>query len=213
MLLSTACQQAHSLPRISHWYLGRRLYSHGCPLQSACLDTVWSVRLPNQQDPPLPGVLSNGNCCGRLRNRARNPGLRRETGASLAVLVSCRRGCFSRLKRVFHHDCHLCEGRVSSLAGHRRPGVYDHLCGNEPGDVGALREIREEVGEHLSSLRDNAYGIYLVHYAFVTWLQYALLKSQLSGVVKLAIVLSLAVALSWITTAALRRIPAVARVM
>jgi surface polysaccharide O-acyltransferase-like enzyme len=64
-----------------------------------------------------------------------------------------------------------------------------------------------------SSLRDNAYGIYLVHYAFVSWLQYALLKSQLSGVAKLTIVLSLAVALSWITTAALRRIPAVARVM
>jgi surface polysaccharide O-acyltransferase-like enzyme len=64
-----------------------------------------------------------------------------------------------------------------------------------------------------NSLRDNAYGIYLVHYAFVSWLQYALLKSQLSGVAKLAIVLSLAVALSWITTAALRRIPAVARVM
>ena len=63
------------------------------------------------------------------------------------------------------------------------------------------------------SLRDNAYGIYLVHYAFVSWLQYVLLKSQLSGVAKLAIVLSLAVALSWITTAALRRIPAVARVM
>ena len=63
------------------------------------------------------------------------------------------------------------------------------------------------------SLRDNAYGIYLVHYAFVSWLQYVLLKSQLSGVAKLTIVLSLAVALSWITTAALRRIPAVARVM
>jgi len=63
------------------------------------------------------------------------------------------------------------------------------------------------------SLRDNAYGIYLVHYAFVSWLQYVLLKSQLSGFEKLTIVLSLAVALSWSTTAALRRIPAVARVI
>jgi peptidoglycan/LPS O-acetylase OafA/YrhL len=63
------------------------------------------------------------------------------------------------------------------------------------------------------SLRDNAYGIYLVHYAFVSWLQYALLKSHLSGFTKLTIVLSLAVALSWSTTAALRRIPAVARVI
>lgn len=64
-----------------------------------------------------------------------------------------------------------------------------------------------------NSLRDNAYGIYLVHYAFVSWLQYALLKSHLSGFTKLTIVLSLAVALSWSTTAALRRIPAVARVI
>ena len=65
----------------------------------------------------------------------------------------------------------------------------------------------------LNSLRDNAYGIYLVHYAFVSWLQYALLKSHLSGFTKLTIVLPSAVALSWITTAALRRISAVARVI
>jgi hypothetical protein len=63
------------------------------------------------------------------------------------------------------------------------------------------------------SLRDNAYGIYLVHYAFVNWLQYALLKSHLSGFTKLAVVFSSALALSWITTAALRRIPAVGRII
>jgi peptidoglycan/LPS O-acetylase OafA/YrhL len=63
------------------------------------------------------------------------------------------------------------------------------------------------------SLRDNAYGIYLIHYAFVNWLQYALLKPHLSGFMKLTLVFSLTVALSWITTAALRRIPAVVRVI
>jgi surface polysaccharide O-acyltransferase-like enzyme len=65
----------------------------------------------------------------------------------------------------------------------------------------------------MDSLRDSAYGMYLIHYAFVTWLQYALLKSHLNGFAKLTLVFSLAVALSWITTAALRRIPAVARVI
>jgi peptidoglycan/LPS O-acetylase OafA/YrhL len=65
----------------------------------------------------------------------------------------------------------------------------------------------------LDSLRDNAYGVYLVHYAFVSWLQYAMLRSHLSGFAKLTIVFSMAVALSWITTAALRRIPTVARVI
>ena len=63
------------------------------------------------------------------------------------------------------------------------------------------------------SLRNNAYGIYLLHYIFVIWLQYALLKSHLSGFGKLTVVFSSALALSWITTAALRRIPAVARII
>ena len=63
------------------------------------------------------------------------------------------------------------------------------------------------------SLRNNAYGIYLLHYIFVIWLQYALLKSHLSGFGKSTAVFSTAVALSWITTAALRRIPAVARII
>jgi len=63
------------------------------------------------------------------------------------------------------------------------------------------------------SLRDNAYGIYLLHYAFVTWLQYALLSAALPGLAKGTIVFAGALALSWVTTAALRRIPAVARVI
>ena len=63
------------------------------------------------------------------------------------------------------------------------------------------------------SLRDNAYGIYLVHYAFVSWLQYALLKAALPAATKGLFVFFGALALSWTTVAALRRIPAVARVI
>jgi len=63
------------------------------------------------------------------------------------------------------------------------------------------------------SLRDNAFGIYLVHYAFVSWLQYALLPAGLPGFIKAAAVTLGALALSWGTTAALRRIPVVARVL
>jgi len=63
------------------------------------------------------------------------------------------------------------------------------------------------------SLTANAYGMYLVHYAFVAWLQYTLLKTALPGVAKGLLVFAGAVALSWATTAALRRIPAVARVI
>jgi Acyltransferase family len=65
----------------------------------------------------------------------------------------------------------------------------------------------------LTSLSRNAYGIYLTHYGFVMWLQYALLLAAIPATAKAAIVLSAALAASWTTTAALRRIPAVARVI
>ncbi len=63
------------------------------------------------------------------------------------------------------------------------------------------------------SLTENAYGMYLVHYAFVSWLQLALLKFAMSGLAKFTVVFAGTVALSWATVAALRRIPAVARVI
>jgi len=63
------------------------------------------------------------------------------------------------------------------------------------------------------SLTENAYGMYLIHYAFVSWLQYALLPASLPGFVKGVLVTFGAILLSWGTTAALRRIPAIARVI
>jgi len=65
----------------------------------------------------------------------------------------------------------------------------------------------------LDSLGRNAYGIYLVHFGFVLWLQYALLQAALPAAAKVAAVISAALIASWITIAALRRIPLVARVM
>ncbi|MGP0020432.1 MAG: acyltransferase family protein [Candidatus Sulfotelmatobacter sp.] len=63
------------------------------------------------------------------------------------------------------------------------------------------------------SLSNNAYGMYLIHYAFVSWLQYSLLKAQLPAIAKFSIVFVATALLSWAATAALRRIPAVARVI
>ena len=63
------------------------------------------------------------------------------------------------------------------------------------------------------SLRDNAYGIYLVHYAFVSWLQYSLLSSSVGAIPKAVIVIAGALVLSWATSATLRAIPAVRRVV
>jgi peptidoglycan/LPS O-acetylase OafA/YrhL len=71
----------------------------------------------------------------------------------------------------------------------------------------------------LDPLRDSAYGIYLIHYVSVLWLQYLLYGysfsavMQLSAVIKAIIVFVLTLALSWAATVALRRIPGATRVL
>ncbi len=65
----------------------------------------------------------------------------------------------------------------------------------------------------LDSLSRNAYGIFLLHYACVSWLQWSLLGASLPGWVKgITVVLGAALA-SWGLTAVLRRVPGVARVL
>jgi peptidoglycan/LPS O-acetylase OafA/YrhL len=63
------------------------------------------------------------------------------------------------------------------------------------------------------SLAANSYGIYIVHYALVSWLEYALLPAPLPAVVKWSLVLAGALGLSWCAAATIRRIPAVARIV
>ena len=63
------------------------------------------------------------------------------------------------------------------------------------------------------SLHNNAYGMYLIHYVFVLWLQYVLLNTTFAAIEKGAIVFVGTLALSWIIIAAIRRIPAVSRVI
>jgi glucans biosynthesis protein C len=59
----------------------------------------------------------------------------------------------------------------------------------------------------LESLSRNAYGMYIVHYVFVVWLQYALLNAPLFAVAKAAIVFGVTLVLSWAGSAALGRLP------
>lgn len=54
------------------------------------------------------------------------------------------------------------------------------------------------------SLSANAYGIYLLHYVCVTWLQYALLDAPWSGAAKASVVFVGAVVLSWAMSATAR---------
>ncbi len=65
----------------------------------------------------------------------------------------------------------------------------------------------------LDGLSVHAYGIYLVHYVFVIWLQYLLVGVPLFAIAKAAIVLTGALTLSWAVAAAVCRIPLGARLM
>ena len=65
----------------------------------------------------------------------------------------------------------------------------------------------------LGGLGNSAYGMYLVHYLFVVWLQFALLGLPLPAVIKGAVVFGCTLFLSWWTVAALRRLPSVGQVI
>jgi peptidoglycan/LPS O-acetylase OafA/YrhL len=69
------------------------------------------------------------------------------------------------------------------------------------------------LGGLLDSLKANAFGMYLIHYLFIVWLQFALLGLAAPAVVKAALVFAATLALSWSLTAALRRIPTVAQII
>jgi surface polysaccharide O-acyltransferase-like enzyme len=62
-------------------------------------------------------------------------------------------------------------------------------------------------------VREDAYGIYVVHYIPCLWLQYALLDAPLSAIPKALIVFAGTLALSWGVTSVLRAIPGVKRVL
>jgi glucans biosynthesis protein C len=57
----------------------------------------------------------------------------------------------------------------------------------------------------LDSAAQNAYGMYLVHYVFVVWLQYDLLDKPLPAILKGAIVFAGVAALSWATASLMQR--------
>jgi len=63
------------------------------------------------------------------------------------------------------------------------------------------------------SLSENEYGMYLIHYMFVSWLQLAILSSSMPAIAKGILVFAGVLLLSWGTSAALRRIPGVSRIV
>lgn len=65
----------------------------------------------------------------------------------------------------------------------------------------------------LDSLQKDAYGIFLVHYAYILWLQYWMFDMNWPAIVKASVTFIGALLASWASTAALRRIPGAKRVL
>jgi surface polysaccharide O-acyltransferase-like enzyme len=65
----------------------------------------------------------------------------------------------------------------------------------------------------LDAMQPSAYGIYLVHYIFIIWLQYAVYEPPFSAFVKFAIVFAGTFSMSWAVTVMVRKIPVVARMI
>ena len=63
----------------------------------------------------------------------------------------------------------------------------------------------------LDNLAKDSYGIYLIHYTIVAWLQFALSRIYLLGLIKPWVVFFLAILLSWVAADGLRRLPFVKR--
>jgi surface polysaccharide O-acyltransferase-like enzyme len=63
----------------------------------------------------------------------------------------------------------------------------------------------------LDAMRPSAYGIYLLHFIFLIWLQYIVYDPAFPAFVKFAIVFIGTFSMSWALTVLLRKIPVVAR--
>jgi surface polysaccharide O-acyltransferase-like enzyme len=63
----------------------------------------------------------------------------------------------------------------------------------------------------LDAMRPSAYGIYLLHFIFLIWLQYIVYDPAFPAFVKFAIVFVGTLSMSWALTVLLRKIPVVAR--
>lgn len=79
--------------------------------------------------------------------------------------------------------------------------------------IAVFRRFAVERHPILDSLSASSYGMYLIHYPIVVWLQFALLRVAPGAIVKGAIVFAGAVVLSWGIVVALRRIPLIARLV
>jgi surface polysaccharide O-acyltransferase-like enzyme len=72
--------------------------------------------------------------------------------------------------------------------------------------ITAFRKLIYKENSWWNSLSENAYLIYLVHYVFIVWCQFLLLKFDIPAFIKFSITFIFALSLSWIVSILLRKI-------
>jgi hypothetical protein len=79
--------------------------------------------------------------------------------------------------------------------------------------LGYFLRFKQSGWSMLDPMQADAYGMFLVHYPIVLWLQYWMFDLDLPAIVKAAVAFVLTVAFSWALTRALRMIPGATRVL
>ncbi|MGF1462972.1 MAG: acyltransferase family protein [Maricaulaceae bacterium] len=76
-----------------------------------------------------------------------------------------------------------------------------------------FRKTIASQGPIMTAFTRAAYGVYIVHYGFVLWLQWAFLEVPLHAAVKFVLVFAGALMLSWLTVIGLLKLPGVQRAL
>jgi hypothetical protein len=79
--------------------------------------------------------------------------------------------------------------------------------------VGVFLRFANRLVPALEAMKEHAYGMYLTHYVFSIWLQYALLGVAIFAVGKAAVVFTGTLLLSWASVAMLGWVPTAARII
>lgn len=81
------------------------------------------------------------------------------------------------------------------------------------GSLGIFRKYVHQTHPLMENLNSNAFGIYILHYFWITGIQYLLLEAALSAMLKFTICFIVGLICSWGSSHLLRKIPAVRRVL
>jgi peptidoglycan/LPS O-acetylase OafA/YrhL len=116
---------------------------------------------------------------------------------------------------VFVHHSGLIDLKSPPLWWHTAYGlVFAMFCASMTSSVPAVfLRFAKSSSWPLDAMQKNAYGIYLLHFIPLIWMQYLVYDLSLPAFAKFAIVFAVTLSTSWAATSLLRRLPVAARMI